>query len=139
MIVTIVAIATIVQKFDWMIATILTIHGFDMIVSIAAVFMVECIKADDRYSVFTFVVTDSISFNFESIRSPFTLACYLFVFYETESHSNLRILFVQGLHQRTNFPRPFRIQLYFDSASYENIANFSLSFAQQLSFLCSSL
>ena len=47
MIVTIVVIATIVQKYDWTIATILTIHGFHMIVAIAAVFMVECIKADD--------------------------------------------------------------------------------------------
>ena len=79
MIVTIVAIATIVQKFDWTIATILTIHGFQMIiaiVAIAAVFMVEFIKADDGYSFFTCVVTDSISPNSESI------ACYLFALYE---------------------------------------------------------
>ena len=85
MIVTIVAIATIVQKFDWTIATILTIHGFHMIVAIvaiAAVFMVECIKADDGYSGFTSVVTDSFSPNSESIRSPFKIACYLSVLYE---------------------------------------------------------
>ena len=75
-IVTIVAIATIVQKFDWTIATILTIHGFHMIVAIvpiAAVFMVECIKANDGYSVFTSVVTDSISPNFKSIRPQFKI------------------------------------------------------------------
>ena len=81
MIVTIIAIATIVQKFDWTIATILTIHGFHMIVAIvaiAAVFMVEFIKTDDGYSVFTSVVTDSISLNSESIRSPFKIAFYLF-------------------------------------------------------------
>ena len=53
-----------------------------MIVAIAAVFMVECIKADDEYSVFTSVVTDSISLNSESIRLPFKIACYLFVLYE---------------------------------------------------------
>ena len=52
------------------------------IVAIAAVFMAECIKADDGYSVFTSVVTDSISPNSESIRSPFKIACYLFVLYE---------------------------------------------------------
>ena len=98
-----------------------------MIVAIAAVFMIECIKADDGYSVFTSVVTDSISPNSEPI------ACYLFVFMKTESHSDLRILFVQGLHQGTDF------FLCFDSASYENIANFSLNFVQQLSFLYSSL
>ena len=57
MIVTIVAIATIVQEFDWTIATILTIHGFYMIVGIAAAFMVECIKANDGCSVFTCVDT----------------------------------------------------------------------------------
>ena len=83
MIVTIVAIATIVEKFDWMTATILMIHGFHMIVAIAAVFMVECIKADNGYSVFTSVVTDSISPNSKSIRSPFKIACYFFVLYET--------------------------------------------------------
>ena len=82
MIVTIVATATIVQKFDWTIATILMIHGFHMIVAIAAVFMVERIRADDGYSVFTSVVTDSISPKSESIRSPFKIACYLFVLYE---------------------------------------------------------
>ena len=74
---------SIVQKCDWTIATILTIHGFCMIVAvvaIAAVFMVECIKADGGYSVFTSVVTDSISPNYESVRSPFK--CYLFVLYE---------------------------------------------------------
>ena len=76
MIVTIVTIATIIKKFHWTIATILTIHGFHMIVAIAAVFMVECIKADDGYSVFTSVITDRISPNSESI------ACYLFVLYE---------------------------------------------------------
>ena len=47
-----------------------------------AVFMVECIKADDGYSVFTSVVTDSISPNSESIGSPFKIACHLFVLYE---------------------------------------------------------
>ena len=52
------------------------------IVAIAAVFMVECIKPDDGYSVFTSVVTDGISPNSESIRSPFKIACYLFVLYE---------------------------------------------------------
>ena len=40
-------IATIVQKFHRTIATILTIHGFRMIVAIATVFMVECIKMMD--------------------------------------------------------------------------------------------
>ena len=62
--------------------TILTIDGFHMlvaIVAIAAVFMVECIKADYGYSVFTSVVTDRISHNSESIRSPFKIACYLLV------------------------------------------------------------
>ena len=44
-------------------------------------FVVECIKADDGYSVFT-SVTDSISPNSESIRSPFKIACYLYVLYE---------------------------------------------------------
>ena len=44
--------------------------------------MVECIKADDGCSVFTSVVTDSISPNSESIRSPYKIACYLFVLYE---------------------------------------------------------
>ena len=83
MIVTIVAIATIVQiLFDWTIATILTIHGFHMIVAIATVFMPECTKADDGHSVSTSAVTDSISLNSESIRSPFKIACYLFVLYE---------------------------------------------------------
>ena len=84
MIVTTVVIATIVQKFDWTIAKILTIHGFHMnvaIVPIAAVFMVESIKAGDGYYVFTSVVTDSISPNSESIRSPFKTTCYL-VLYE---------------------------------------------------------
>ena len=52
-----------------------------MIVAIAAVFMIECIKADDGYSVFTSVVTDSSSLNSESIRSPSKIA-YLFVLYE---------------------------------------------------------
>ena len=75
-----------------------------MFVAIAAVFMDECVKADDGYSVFTSVVTDSIFPNSESIRSPFKIVCYLSVFYETESHSILRILFVQGLHQGTDFP-----------------------------------
>ena len=46
-----------------------------MIVAIAAVCMVECIKPDDGYSVFITVVTDSISPNSESIRSPFKVAC----------------------------------------------------------------
>ena len=85
MIVTIVAIATIVQKFDWTNATMLTIHGFHMIVAIvaiAAVLMVGCIKADDGYFVFTSVVTDTISPNSESIRSPFKIACYLSVLHE---------------------------------------------------------
>ena len=82
MIVTIVAIATIVEKFDRTIATILTIHRFHMIVAIAAVFMVECIKPDDGYSIFTSVVTDSMSTNSESTRSPFKIACYLPVLYE---------------------------------------------------------
>ena len=106
MIVTIVAIATIVQKFDWTIATILTIltiltiHGFHMIVAIAAVFMVEYIKADDGCSVFTSVVTNSISLNSESTRSPFKIACYLFVYrdYIKNRFSLLRY-------------RPLRIQL----------------------------
>ena len=53
-----------------------------MIVAIAAVFMVECIKPDDGYSVFTSVVTDSMSPNSESIRSPFKIACYVSVRYE---------------------------------------------------------
>ena len=53
-----------------------------VIVAIAAVFMVECIKADDGYSVLTSVVTDGISPNSESIRSPFKIACYLFVLHE---------------------------------------------------------
>ena len=44
--------------------------------------MVECIKADDGYSVFTSVVTDSISLNSELIRLPSKIACYLFVLYE---------------------------------------------------------
>ena len=74
------------------------------IVAIAAVFVAEGIKADDGYSVFTSVVTDSISPNSESIRSPFKIACYLLCFINAESHSNLRILFVQGLHQGTDFP-----------------------------------
>ena len=48
------------EKFDCTIATILTIHGFHMIVAIAAVLncfffqLVECIKPDDGYSVFHF-------------------------------------------------------------------------------------
>ena len=107
MIVTNVAIATIAQKFDWTIATIMTIYGFHMIVAIvaiAAVFMqVECIKADDGYSVFTSVGTDSISPNSESIRSPFKIACYLLCLMETGSHSNLRSFFVQGPRQGTDF------------------------------------
>ena len=53
MIVTIVAVATIIQKFHWMIAKILMIHDLHMIVVIAGHFIVECIKADDGYSVFT--------------------------------------------------------------------------------------
>ena len=52
------------------------------IVALAAVFMVECIKSDDVYSVLTSVVTDSISPNSESIISSFKIACYLFVIYE---------------------------------------------------------
>ena len=79
MIVMIFGIATIAQKFDW---TIATIHSFHMIVTIATVFMVECIKADDGYSVFISVVTDGNSPNSESIRSPFKIASYLFVLYE---------------------------------------------------------
>ena len=63
MIVTIVAIVIIVQKLDWTIATILTIHGFHMIVAIASVFIFESIKPDDGYSVFTSVVTDSALFD----------------------------------------------------------------------------
>ena len=136
MIITIVAIATIAQKFDWrMVSTILAFsyeffsggqnlllckflllfycfrakfqggakvfkggklpqggapcppvgesqHMIVAMVAIAAVFKVECIKADDGYSVFT-SVTDSISPNSESIRSPFKIACYLFVLYES--------------------------------------------------------
>ena len=59
-----------------------TIHRSYMIVAIASDFTVECIKADDGYSVFISVVTDSISPNSESIRSPFEIACYLSVLYE---------------------------------------------------------
>ena len=85
MIVTIVAIATIVQKFDCTIATIRMIYGFHKIVAIVAipaVFIVECIMPADGYSVFTSVVTDSIFPNFESIRSSFKIACYLSVLHE---------------------------------------------------------
>ena len=76
-----------------------------MILAIAAVFMVECIKADDRYSVFTSVVTDSISPNSESIRPGqsdrlLKLLVIFSCFMKTESHYDLRILFVQ----RTDFP-----------------------------------
>ena len=53
-----------------------------MIVAIVAVFMVECIKSDYGYSVFTYVVTDSMSPDSESIISPFKIACYLSVLYE---------------------------------------------------------
>ena len=82
MIVAIVAIATIVQKFDCTIATILGFHMIGAIAAIASVFMVEWIKPDDGYSVFTSVVTDGISPNSESIRSPLKIACYLSVLYE---------------------------------------------------------
>ena len=75
-----------------------------MIVVIAAVYMIECIKADDGYSVFTSVVADSISPHSESIRSPFKIPCYLLCFMKTENHSNLQILFVQGPHQESDFP-----------------------------------
>ena len=84
MIVTIVAITTIVQKFDWTMATILTIHKQhdrrDRCDHHS--FTAQCIKPDDGYSVFTSVVNDSISLNSESIRSPFKIACYLSVLYE---------------------------------------------------------
>ena len=49
------------------------------IVAITAVFMVACIKADDGYSVFTSVVTGSIFLDSETTRSPFKIACDLFV------------------------------------------------------------
>ena len=49
------------------------------IVAIVSIFMVEFIKPDDGDSVFTSVVTDSISPNSELIRSPFKIACYLSV------------------------------------------------------------
>ena len=74
-----------------------------MIVAIAAVYMVEWITADDGYSVFTSVVTDSISLNFESIRSSLKLLVIFLCFMKTESHSNLRILFIQGLHKGADF------------------------------------
>ena len=79
------------------------------------------------------------------LKLLFIFLCFM----KTESHSNLRILFVQGQHPGTDFPfggivhsvssYPVIIFLYFDSGSYENIANFSLSFVQELSFLYSSL
>ena len=103
-------------------------------------FVVKCIKTDDGYSVFTSVVTDSISPNSESIRSPFKTACYLFVL-----NKNWKPLkFVNSLCPGTtsfevsSTPYPVIIILYFDAASYGNIANFSLSFVQQLIFLYSS-
>ena len=74
-------IVTIVRKFDWTIATILTIHGFHMIVAIAAVLQLNASK-QMMDILFTSVVIDSISSNSESIRSPFKIVCYLFVLYE---------------------------------------------------------
>ena len=104
MIVTIVAIVTIVQKLD---CTIATTHGFHMIVAIvvvAAVFMVESIKPDDRYSGFTSVVTYSISLPILSQSDRLLKLLVVFLcFMKTESHSNLRILFVQSSKEQT-FP-----------------------------------
>ena len=108
MIVTIVAIATIVQKFDWTIVTVLTIHGFHMIVAIAEVFMVECIKADDGYSVFTSVATDTISLNSWSIRSPLKLVVIFLCFMKIESHSNLANSLCPGTTSRNRFC-PFEV------------------------------
>ena len=90
-----------------------------MIVAIAEVFMVECIKADDGYSVFTSVATDTISLNSWSIRSPLKLVIFL-CFMKIESHSSLANSLCpgtpgRGLHQETDFSllryRPLLIQL----------------------------
>ena len=124
-----------------------------MIVAIAAVFMVECIKADDGYSVLTSVVSYSISPNSESIRWPFKIACYLFVLYERKPRKKTESLFkfanslFPGTTSKNRFfpfegsstQYPVIIFLYFDSTSCGNIANFSPSFVQQSSFLYSSL
>ena len=97
MILTIVAIATIIQTFDWTIATTLTIHGFHMIVAIATVLWLNASKqmTDILFSFLLLIV---------SLPILSQLLVIFFCFIKTESHSNLRILFVQGLHQGTDFP-----------------------------------
>ena len=129
MIVTIVAIATIVQKFDWTIVTILAIRGFHMIVAIAVVFMVSTSKQMDILFSLLLLLIVSLPILSQSDRLLKLLVIFL-CFMKTEA-TQICEFFVQVLHQGTVFfllrYTPVTIFLYFDLASYGNIANFSLS------------
>ena len=106
-----ISIATIVQKFDLTIATILTIHGFHMIVAVVAIAAVLWLNAskqmmDILFSLLLLIV--SLPVLSQSDRLLKLLVIFM-CFMKTESHSNLRILFVQGLHLLRYRPLPIQL------------------------------
>ena len=118
MIATIDTIATIVQKFDWTIATILTIHSYHVIVGIVAIAAVLWLDAskqmmDILFSLLLLLIV-SLPILSQSDR-PLKLLVIFLCLKKTESHSNLLTLFVQELEQGTDFSllryRPLRVQL----------------------------
>ena len=136
MIVTIVAIATVVQKPDWTIATILTIQFLwlnaskqimDILFSLLLLLIVSLpiLGQSDRLLKLLVILLCFIKLKTTQIRE-FSLSRD----YIKEQIFPFEV---------SSTPDPAIICLYFDSASYENIANFLLSFVQQLSFLYSSL
>ena len=89
MIVKIVAIISIVHKFDCTIVTILTIHGlFPHDLHDRRSVTVECIKPGDGFFVFISVVTDSMSPNLSQSNRLLKLLVIFLYFMKTESHSN---------------------------------------------------
>ena len=118
MIFTIVAIATIVQKFDLTIATILTIltiltiHGFHMIIAIVAIAAVLWLNASKQMMDILFSLLLLLIVSLPILSQSDGLSKLLVIFLcliKTESHSNLWILFVQGLHLLRYRPLPIQL------------------------------